>query len=85
MVCDRNHVAIQKAQDLAQAHNIRAIPYKVDGRETPLWLEDNMLIIISVVSDAQQVQDTIAKAAEDFGKIDVFIANAGTYYQHHPV
>ncbi|KAJ0420568.1 hypothetical protein BJY00DRAFT_323797 [Aspergillus carlsbadensis] len=29
------------------------------------------------VSDAQQVQDTIAKAAADFGKIDVFIANAG--------
>ncbi|KAL2844291.1 hypothetical protein BJX68DRAFT_277873 [Aspergillus pseudodeflectus] len=29
------------------------------------------------VSDPQQVQDTIAKAAQDFGKLDVFIANAG--------
>ncbi|KAL2799725.1 hypothetical protein BJX66DRAFT_292529 [Aspergillus keveii] len=54
-----NDVAIQKAKDLAQAHNIRAIPYKVD------------------VTDSQQVQDTIAKAAQDFGKIDVFVANAG--------
>jgi NADP-dependent 3-hydroxy acid dehydrogenase YdfG len=32
----------------------------------------------TAVSDSQQVQDTIAKAAQDFGKLDVFIANAGT-------
>jgi hypothetical protein len=36
MVCGRNDVAIQKAKDLAQAHNIRAIPYKVDGRKKHL-------------------------------------------------
>ncbi|KAL3440248.1 hypothetical protein BJX65DRAFT_290847 [Aspergillus insuetus] len=29
------------------------------------------------VSDVQQVQDTMSEAANDFGKIDVFIANAG--------
>ncbi|OLN97168.1 putative NADP-dependent mannitol dehydrogenase 1 [Colletotrichum chlorophyti] len=31
------------------------------------------------VSDSNQVQETIAKVLEDFGKIDVFIANAGYY------
>ncbi|KAI0392460.1 putative short-chain dehydrogenase [Xylariaceae sp. FL0594] len=30
------------------------------------------------VSDPQQVQDGIAKVLADFGKIDVFVANAGT-------
>ncbi|KAL2837560.1 short chain dehydrogenase [Aspergillus pseudoustus] len=55
-----NDVAIQKAQELAQMHNIRAVAYKVD------------------ISDAQQVQETIANSAQDFGKIDVFVANAGT-------
>ncbi|KAL2820649.1 hypothetical protein BJX63DRAFT_279720 [Aspergillus granulosus] len=54
-----NDAAIQKAQELSQTHNIKAIASRVD------------------VSDSQQVQDAIAKAAQDFGKIDVFVANAG--------
>lgn len=30
-----------------------------------------------LVSDAEAVQKTIAKVVEDFGRIDVFVANAG--------
>lgn len=32
---------------------------------------------IHLVSDSNQVQETIAKVLKDFGKIDVFVANAG--------
>lgn len=35
-------------------------------------------MLISQVSDADAVQQAIADVAKDFGKIDVFIANAGT-------
>jgi NADP-dependent 3-hydroxy acid dehydrogenase YdfG len=31
----------------------------------------------SLVSNSDQVQSTITKVVEDFGKIDVFVANAG--------
>lgn len=34
-------------------------------------------ILILSVSDADAVQQAIADVAKDFGKIDVFIANAG--------
>lgn len=34
-------------------------------------------ILIISVSDADAVQQAIADVAKDFGKIDVFIANAG--------
>lgn len=33
----------------------------------------------SQVSDSDQVRSTIAKVVEDFGKIDVFVANAGKF------
>jgi NAD(P)-dependent dehydrogenase (short-subunit alcohol dehydrogenase family) len=40
---------------------------------------------ISIVSDSTQVSETIAKVAKDFGKIDVFVANAGKVaLQGHP-
>lgn len=32
---------------------------------------------VKVVSESTQVQETLAKVVQDFGKIDVFIANAG--------
>lgn len=32
-----------------------------------------------VVSDAEAVQKTIAQVAEDFGRIDIFAANAGEF------
>lgn len=31
------------------------------------------------MSDAKQVQETIAKVVKEFGKIDVFVANAGKF------
>jgi sorbose reductase len=31
------------------------------------------------VSESTQVSETIAKVAQDFGKIDVFVANAGEF------
>lgn len=34
------------------------------------------------VSDPEAVQTTIANVVSDFGRIDVFIANAGTYTQY---
>lgn len=36
-----------------------------------------------LVSNSDQVQSTITKVVEDFGKIDVFVANAGTLTQPH--
>lgn len=32
---------------------------------------------MKIVSESAQVQETLAKVVQDFGKIDVFIANAG--------
>ena len=37
------------------------------------------------VSDWTQVQDVIAKIVKDFGKIDVFVANAGLFILPHYV
>ncbi|PYI00562.1 putative short-chain dehydrogenase [Aspergillus sclerotiicarbonarius CBS 121057] len=54
-----NDVAVKKAELLAQAHGIKAVPYKV------------------VISDSEQVKKTIEEVVRDFGRIDVFIANAG--------
>jgi NADP-dependent 3-hydroxy acid dehydrogenase YdfG len=35
------------------------------------------LLTCFIVSQADQVSSTISKVVEDFGKIDVFVANAG--------
>jgi NADP-dependent 3-hydroxy acid dehydrogenase YdfG len=35
------------------------------------------LTVFLSVSDAQQIQDALKKVLDDFGKIDVYVANAG--------
>ncbi|KAL1645044.1 hypothetical protein SLS58_004115 [Diplodia intermedia] len=54
-----NDAAIAKAEELAQAHGVKARAYKVE------------------VSQPEKVQQAIARVVEDFGQIDVFVANAG--------
>ncbi|RAL04025.1 putative short-chain dehydrogenase, partial [Aspergillus ibericus CBS 121593] len=52
-----NDVAVKKAELLAQAHGIKAVPYK-----SPTL---------------NKVKKAIEEVVRDFGRIDVFIANAG--------
>ncbi|ETS64429.1 l-xylulose reductase [Moesziomyces aphidis] len=54
-----NDVAIQKAEQLAKTHSIRAKAYQCE------------------VSQVDHVRACIDKVVADFGRIDVFVANAG--------
>ncbi|KAI6784054.1 NADP-dependent mannitol dehydrogenase-like protein [Emericellopsis cladophorae] len=55
-----NDVAVQRAEELARAHSVKAKAYKVN------------------VTDPEAVQRTVAAVVDDFGQLDVFVANAGT-------
>lgn len=74
----RNDVAIEKAESLGDTYKIKAVAYKVDGVALCICLEHLHLVLMdSLVSQAGQVSAGINRAVEDFGKIDVFVANAG--------
>ena len=73
-----NDAAIEKAQSLAKTHGVKTNSYKVDGECIRVILYVRIANLISLpVSDPANVQNAIAEVAKDFGKIDVFIANAG--------
>ncbi|KAJ4014314.1 hypothetical protein NW752_007073 [Fusarium irregulare] len=61
-----NDAAIEKARSLSEQHGIKASAYQVDE-----------LTQFRSVSDAQQIQGALKKVLDDFGKIDVYVANAG--------
>ncbi|KAF5557092.1 Sorbitol utilization SOU1 [Fusarium mexicanum] len=63
-----NDAAIEKARLLSEQHGIKASAYKLT-RTSPS------------VSDSQQIQDALKAVLEDFGKIDVYVANAGEYFR----
>lgn len=73
----RNDVAIQKAKDLGASHNVKTAAYKVDGQSAYSLILKDCMLILNIVSAATEVQETIAKVVQDFGKMDVFVANAG--------
>jgi NAD(P)-dependent dehydrogenase (short-subunit alcohol dehydrogenase family) len=73
----RNDVAIQKAKDLGTLHNVKTATYKVDGESVDTQALNTGMLILNTVSVSTDVQETIAKVVQDFGKIDVFVANAG--------
>lgn len=54
-----NDKAIQRGEELAKAHGIKAKAYQVE------------------ISDASKVQAGVEQVVKDFGRIDVFVANAG--------
>ncbi|KAN0061042.1 hypothetical protein ACQY0O_006777 [Thecaphora frezii] len=54
-----NDVAVQKAAELAKAHNVRAKAYQCE------------------VSNHEAVQRSVQAVVDDFGRLDVFVANAG--------
>ncbi|CAG9990569.1 unnamed protein product [Clonostachys byssicola] len=54
-----NDAAIFRAKELANAHGIKSIAFKVD------------------VSNTEQIESGLAAVVKEFGKIDVFVANAG--------
>jgi NAD(P)-dependent dehydrogenase (short-subunit alcohol dehydrogenase family) len=35
------------------------------------------------VSDSQQIQDALKAVLDDFGKIDVYVANAGEHFPYY--
>ncbi|OOQ88025.1 Sorbose reductase SOU1 [Penicillium brasilianum] len=73
-----NEAAIQKSHELADQHKIKSAAYKVDGKPTSIFeakVASNSLF--GVVSESTQVSKAMEKVVEDFGKIDVFVANAG--------
>lgn len=73
----RNDAAVAKAGALGKEHGVKAVAYKVDGAYTDK--RDSRKILTVTVSDPEAVQKTIANVVNDFGRIDVFIANAGTF------
>lgn len=72
-------MALKKSQTLAETHQIKAIAYKVDGAcvQCPQLYFGPGANSDTSVSESSQVQDIIAQVVRDFGKIDVFVANAG--------
>lgn len=75
----RNEAAIQKADALAKAHGVKATAYKANGiSPTKSQAVKQVDLTHSEVSDWTQVQNVVAEVAKDFGRIDVFVANAGT-------
>ena len=54
-----NDAAIEKGENLAKKHQIRAIAYQVE------------------VTNHDAVEKALRQVVQDFGKLDVFVANAG--------
>ena len=73
----RNDAAVQKAQELAQAHGIKAVAYKVNGNQACKHWQRAALTRAVTVTSADEVQAAVDKVVGDFGRIDVFVANAG--------
>lgn len=75
----RNEAAIQHAETLAKMHNVKTVAYKVNGNLPPPPLECQLprANMCSKVSNSDQVQAGIAEVLKEFGRIDVFVANAG--------
>ena len=72
----RNDTAIEIARSMAKTYDIKASAYKVDGCFY-LTGPGKCKAHDSLVSDAANVQRAIADVVKEFGKIDVFVANAG--------
>lgn len=71
-----NPAAKEKSASLANEHGIKAVAYKVDGKgciaHSTKRFADPMIVTV-----AEEVEKNVARVVQDFGKIDVFIANAG--------
>lgn len=73
-----NDMAVSKAESLSQEHNVKATAYKVDGESpNPGLLSLGSHTDRELVSNPDTVQSKILEVVSDFGKLDVFIANAG--------
>lgn len=72
-----NDAAVQRAGELAEAHKIKTAAYKVDGMIVVAVGNLFAVTDLKIVSNAEEVQQTVAGVVEDFGGIDVFVANAG--------
>ena len=73
-----NDMAVSKAESLSQEHNVKATAYKVDGESpNPGLLSLGSHTDRELVSNPDTVQSKIQEVVNDFGKLDVFIANAG--------
>lgn len=78
LLVGRNDIAVKKAEALAQTHGIKTAAYKVDSALSLISLLGLSFELIGpTVSDAEQVKQTIAAVVRGFGRIDVFVANAG--------
>ena len=72
----RNDRAVRKSQELASMHGIKTTANKVDGNSILFGPSSPSLNLI-LVSNAESVQNTLSQVVKDFGKIDIFVANAG--------
>lgn len=78
LLTGRNDIAVTKAESLAQTHGIKAVAYKVDSALSLISLLGLSFELTGpTVSDSEQVKETIAAVVRDFGRINVFVANAG--------
>lgn len=86
-----NEIAVQKAEEVAKTHGVKTKAYKVDGKLYPdswFFMGENYIEGgwglfktdmegLYLVSNSEQVEKTISAVVADFGKIDIFVANAG--------
>ncbi|KAK1807485.1 hypothetical protein LTR12_018170 [Friedmanniomyces endolithicus] len=68
-----NDAAIAKGEQLAKAHGVRVKAFVV--WDTYLYAQKQFYRV--EVTDAAKVEQTISEVVKDFGKLDVFVANAG--------
>ncbi|TRX94645.1 hypothetical protein FHL15_004417 [Xylaria flabelliformis] len=68
---------------LAEVHGLKTSAYKVDSKGITYSAARCKTKQHALVSNPQEVQDGIKKVMEDFGRIDVFIANAETTLEEY--
>lgn len=78
LIVSSNDAAIERAQKLQSQHGIKASAYKVDGMLCSFAVLSVPLTNATIVSNVEQVQNTMVLTEQHFGKIDVFVANAGS-------
>ncbi|KAF4125515.1 sorbose reductase [Geosmithia morbida] len=80
LLYNRNDAAIERAEEISNTHGVKASAYKVNGGFThsrAVEVDPYADTSVMPVSKAEEVGKMVADIVKDYGKIDVFVANAG--------
>lgn len=72
----RNDAAIKRGEELTRDHGVKTVAYKVDSKFFSSIFPYGSLLR-RAVSSPEEVQKAVGDVVKDFGRIDVFVANAG--------